>query len=57
MARYEMQCTDAQYNGLWDALHKTRSDSSKVTVNKQAFTNLLEDHTHLQDLFIKGNRP
>ncbi len=42
------KCTLEQFNGIYAAIHKTRSSSETVTVNKQALLNLLEDHDALQ---------
>ena len=41
----KLKTTDEQFNGLHEALDKVRKTSKTVTVDKQALSNLLMDHS------------
>jgi hypothetical protein len=57
-------CTQAQFEGLHNAVDGVRSTSATVRVDKQALINLLMDHAELHrllsetaDLPMKGDLP
>lgn len=45
--RTALSLTDEQFHQLWDTLHRSRSTSKTVTLDKQAVTNLLIDHSRM----------
>lgn len=45
--RTEISTTDDQFYRLWDTVHRSRSTSKTVTLDKQAVTNLLLDHSRM----------
>ena len=45
MKNFEERCTQEQFEALHEALDKVRKNSKSVRVDKQALTNLLQDHS------------
>lgn len=50
MPEFQESCTQEQFEGIHEALDKTRANTKYVKVDKQALTNLLVDHGQLHAL-------
>lgn len=47
MKRLKLECTQAQFEGLHEALDGLRDSTRKVSVDKTALAALLRDHSRL----------
>lgn len=50
MKKTKLDCTDAQFHAIHEALDKTRSTSETVKVSRAALAALLVDHSKLIDI-------
>lgn len=52
MAQLKLECSDAEYDGLFDAFNESRETTKEIKVNREALKHLLFDHATLHEKIL-----